>query len=96
MSQKEYTGYISKSGKNGWYEILIRKTYNDVRRVKLRSVGRKPAVEFWVDEDRLSELSAPVRRPGQKTQKCWECGCEFTYWECIYNDGDWKEGYCGC
>jgi hypothetical protein len=95
--QKRYTGYISKStGKNGWYEILTEKVFDGVRKVKLKTALKYPPVEFWVREDELCKLPEPFRTKNSTLRKCWECGCEFTYWECIYNGGDWREGYCGC
>lgn len=96
MKKAEYTGYISKSGKNGLYKITARFTTPEgVKRVKLQGFGKEPFT-FWVDESKLCDPPSPTRRPDEPTQVCWECGCSFTYRECRHNDGDWKEGYCGC
>lgn len=92
----EITGYVSKAGKNGAYKIAARFTTPEgVKRVKLESYGEKP-VQFWVDADKLCAPPPPVRREGEQTQTCWECGCQFTYHECKSNEGDWRESYCGC
>lgn len=97
MGQKvKYTGYVSKSGKNGLYKIAAKFTTKEgVNRVKLQGFGENP-ISFWVDESKLCDPPAPIRRPGEQTQTCWECGCDFTYRECQFNGGDWKESYCGC
>lgn len=92
----EYTGYKSKAGKVGLYKIAAKFTTPEgVKRVKLEGFGKEPFT-FWVDESALCAPPAPVRRPDEPTQTCWECGCSFTYRECQYNGGDWKESYCGC
>lgn len=92
----EITGYTSKSGHLGTYKIIQRFTTPEkVKRVKLQSFGESP-IEFWVDEDKLCDTPEPVRKPGEKTQRCWECGCEFTRRECQYSGGDWADSYCGC
>jgi hypothetical protein len=39
--------------------------------------------------DALAGTSSPTKR-------CWECGNEFTFSQAKRNDGDWKDGYCGC
>lgn len=96
MKKTETTGYISKSGKNGLYKIVARfKTEDGTKRVKLESYGEK-LFQFWADESKLCAPPAPVRREGEATQVCWECGCSFTYRECKANDGEWNESYCGC
>lgn len=92
----EYTGYKSKDGKIGLYKIAARFTTSEgVKRVKLKGFGKEPFT-FWVNESQLCDPPEPTRRPGEQTQSCWECGCEFTYRECQAHGGDWKEGYCGC
>jgi hypothetical protein len=94
--ETEYTGYISKAGKNGLYKITAKFTTPEkVERVKLESMGDNP-VSFWVDRSKLCSPPEPVRRAGEQTQRCWECGCEFTYRECKASGGDWGESYCGC
>ena len=98
MKKKSYdiTGYISKSGKNGTYKIVSRFTNPEgVKRVKLESFGKEP-LQFWVDESKLCSPPPPVRREGEETRQCWECGCDFTYREAKANDGDWSDSYCGC
>lgn len=96
MKKVEYTGYVSKSGKNGLYKIAARfKTPEGKKRVKLEGFGKEP-ISFWVDEEKLCDPPQPVRRPDEPTLTCWECGCSFTYRECKANGGDWNESYCGC
>jgi len=92
----EYTGYTSKSGKNALYKIVgTFKTPEGVERVKLEGFGKEP-FSFWVDKSKLCAPPAPVRREGEETRQCWECGCGFTFREAAHNGGDWKESYCGC
>lgn len=96
MSEKKITGYVSKSGKNGTYTIVGRfKTPEGVNRVKLEGFGNPP-IQFWVDEDKLCEPPAPVRKEGEETKECWECGRSFTYRECRHAGGEWNDSYCGC
>lgn len=55
MKKAEYTGYISKSGKNGLYKITARFTTPEgVKRVKLQGFGKEPFT-FWVDESKLCD-----------------------------------------
>lgn len=89
----EYTGYVSKAGKNAWYKIKARS--KDKKRVLLQSIGNKP-IEFWVDTEKLCRVPKPERREGEELRQCWECGCSFTRREAIYNDGEWGDSYCGC
>lgn len=94
--ETETTGYVSKSGKNGLYKIIAKfKTPEGVERVKLESFGKTP-VQFWVDKSKLCAPPAPVRREGEETRTCWECGGQFTYRECKHDGGNWSEDYCGC
>jgi len=94
--ETETTGYTSKSGKLGTYKIVGRFTTKEgVKRVKLESFGEEP-ISFWVDESALCDPPAPMRKPGEETRNCWECGCEFTYREAKHNGGNWSESYCGC
>lgn len=37
-----------------------------------------------------------VYRSSGETKTCWECGREFTYRQCVDNDGEWADSYCGC
>lgn len=95
--QAEYTGYKSKAGNVGLYKIAARfATKEGVKRVKLESMGKNP-VTFWADESKLCAPPMPTeRKPGEQTRRCWECGCELTWRECLANGGEWSENYCGC
>jgi hypothetical protein len=58
------------------------------------------ANKAWlVAQDKLAAAQAVVnalKGTGPATKRCWECGCEFTFAQAKRNDGDWKDGYCGC
>ena len=97
MKHAEFTGYISKAGKNGLYKIVARFTTTEgVNRVKLETMGDKP-LQFWADEAKLCAPPMPEKRgANEHTRKCWECGCDFTWRECKANDGEWSDFYCGC
>lgn len=43
MKHAEFTGYVSKAGKNGLYKIIARFTTKEgVKRAKLETMGDKP------------------------------------------------------
>ncbi len=97
MKKSEWTGYVSKSGKNRLYKIAARFTTKEgVKRVKLKAKGSKGDFEFWVNESDLCRPPKPIRRENEQTKTCWECGCLFTWRESIYYDGEWSDSYCGC
>lgn len=90
----EITGYTSRAGKTGTYKIVAET--KDKTRVMLESFGEKP-VQFWVDRSKLCAVPYPEKRyPGEHTRRCWECGGEFTWRECVASGGEWSEDYCGC
>ena len=92
--KRDITGYKSKAGNVGTYKIVART--KDGGRVLLESFGEKP-IQFWVDKERLCLPPYPeTRYPGEQTRTCWECGCDFTWRECIASGGEWSEDYCGC
>jgi hypothetical protein len=95
----EWTGYVSKAGKNGLYKIIGRfKTPEGVQRVRLEGFAKEGAtpIQFWVDESKLCAPPQPKRKEGEETRECWECGCLFTYREAKANGGEWQDSYCGC
>jgi hypothetical protein len=95
-NKTKVTGYVSKRGILGTYKIIGEfTTEENIKRVKLESFG-KTLVKFWVNKDQLCDPPEPVRKPGEQTQICWECGSDFTWRECQRDGGDWEESYCGC
>jgi hypothetical protein len=91
----KYTGYISKQGNNALYKIVAKSNKFGKESVKLEGFGKEP-FSFWVDKDKLCDPPPPIRREGEQTQTCWECGCDFTFRECAFSGGEWNDSYCGC
>lgn len=89
--------YTSKAGNTRNYKVI--KSYyrpeESKNRLKLQSFTNPP-VEFWVDKADTGRPISMKNTPHNETRQCWECGCLFSYADCIENKGNWSEYYCGC
>ena len=91
---------VSYKGHN--YKLLWRGSTQYGERAKLEFMDGSR--QFWVaanlvgtaevEDDRAPKTES--QRRDAPTKRCFECGRQVTYQECLENGGDWKEGHCGC
>lgn len=89
-------------GSKKWWahaaEVTITKTYapmvREWRGHETTTYHTLASIKAYVD--RMKAEADPQNRAKAETRQCWECGCAFTYADSKRNDGDWKDGYCGC